>query len=250
MTIVYPEYVSSKIGRDGFFEVDLTSLFLDTLKPGMVVYDVGAHFGYFSLLAAELVGPGGKVFSFEPTDRTYQVLAENAARYPQVTSNRLAAFRNTGEISFWDQGLDGSSVNFVVNPAARVDPHHTRRGGLVTVAAVRLDEFAAQHGDPDFLKIDAEGAEGPILEGLIQTIERSHPAISLEVGDGISEKTGNKPCRENVQQLIDLGYEVFDYRSGRLRSHSVADSYGYDNLLFRHPHWKFASQPDSHRKAA
>ena len=100
------------------------------------------------------------------------------------------------------------------------------------------------------MKIDAEGAEGPILEGLAETIERSHPAISLEVGDVISEKTGNKPCRQNVEQLLDLGYSVFDYRTGRSQSHTVADSYGYDNLLFRHPEWRFASIGDSTRQAA
>ena len=108
----------------------------------------------------------------------------------------------------------------------------------------RLVAAGARHitfGDPDFLKIDAEGAEGPILEGMTELIQRSHPAISLEVGDGISEKTGNKPCRENVNWLLDLGYAVYDYRKCQASAHQVADSYTYDNLLFRHPEWRFAA---------
>lgn len=239
MTIVYPEYVSGKIGRTGYFEPDLTSMFVDVLHPGMVVYDVGSHFGYFSLLASELVGDSGKVFAFEPTANTYRVLSENAARRENIVCNNVAAFRESGEISFWDQGLNGSSINFIVNDQEQVDPDHTKSGQMITVPAVQLDEFASENGDPDFLKIDAEGAEGPILEGMTEVIARSHPAISLEMGDGISSKTGNKPCRENVEFLLDLGYTVYDYRSCRPEPHQVSDSYTYDNLLFRHADWNF-----------
>lgn len=239
MTIIYPEYVSGKIGQTGFFEPDLTSMFLDVLQPGMVVYDVGSHFGYFSLLASELVGETGKVFAFEPTANTYRVLCENASRRENIDCNNVAAFRESGEITFWDQGLNGSSVNFIVNDEETVDPSHTKQGEMITVPAVKLDEFAQEHADPDFLKIDAEGAEGPILEGMSEIIDRSHPAISLEVGDGISEKTGNKPCRENVEWLLDHGYTVYDYRSCKPQAHEVSQSYTYDNLLFRHAQWRF-----------
>ncbi len=242
MTIVYPEYVSSKIGRQGYFEADLTSMFIDVLRRGMVVYDVGSHFGYFSLLASELVGAQGRVFAFEPTATTYNVLTTNAARRDNITCQNVAAFRQSGQISFWDQGLDSSSVNFVVNDAKAVDPDHTKRGRMITVPAIKLDDFAAEHGDPDFLKIDAEGSEGPILEGMSQILQRSHPSISLEMGDGISQKTGNRPCRENVEYLLDHGYQVFDYRTCKAGEHTVAGEYTYDNLLFRHPAWKYTQQ--------
>ena len=56
MTIVYPEYVSAQIGRYGFFDLAFTETIIDLIRPGMVVYDVGAHFGYYSLLASQLVG--------------------------------------------------------------------------------------------------------------------------------------------------------------------------------------------------
>lgn len=239
MTIVYPEYVSSKIGQSGFFEADLTSMFIDVLRPGMVVYDVGSHFGYFSLLASALVGDAGDVFAFEPTSNTYSVLSSNAERRENISCHNVAAFRESGEISFWDQGLNGSSVNFIVNDQSSVDPAHIVSGRMIKVPAVKLDEFASDHRDPDFLKIDAEGAEGPILEGMAEIIQRSRPAISLEMGDGITQKTGNKPCRENVTFLQDLGYEVYDYRRCEMQRHDIAASYAYDNLLFKHPQWAF-----------
>lgn len=239
MTVVYPEYVSSRIARYGYFETDMTSMFIDVLQPGMRVYDVGSHFGYFSLLASEIVGESGHVFAFEPTTETFQVLKENAARTGNITCNNIAAFRETGEITFLDQGLDDSSLNFIVNDEAGIQAElRSDNANLIRVPAVRLDEFADQHGDPDFVKIDAEGAEGPILEGMSGIIERCHPGISLEMGDKVCQKTGSQPCRENIDFLMDRGYEVYDYRTCRQARHEIRSSYSYDNLFFRHPEWK------------
>ena len=243
MTVVYPEYVSSKIGRYGYFETDMTSMFIDVLRPGMRIYDVGSHYGYFSMLASELVGNTGHVFAFEPTAETFQVLQENAARRDNITCNNVAAFRETGEITFLDQGLHDSSLNYIVNDEAVGNAEHQQAdANLIRVRAVKLDEFADEHGDPDFVKIDAEGAEGPILEGMSQIIQRCHPGISLEMGDQVCAKTGSKPCRENVEFLLDHGYEVYDYHQCQAERHEVMSSYSYDNLFFRHPQWQAASQ--------
>ncbi|MGB7345659.1 MAG: FkbM family methyltransferase [Pirellulaceae bacterium] len=242
MTIVYPEYVSGLIGKHGYFEEDLTTVLLENIKPGMVVYDVGAHFGFYSLLASELVGDAGHVYSFEPTKRTYDVLAENAGRCDNITASNIAAFSETCEISFWDQGLSSSSLNFIVADESQVNPDYIKQGGKVTVPAVKLDEFAIDNRDPDFLKVDAEGAEGPILHGMQDIITRSFPAITLECGDDVNERTGNNPCRENVQFLLDHGYEAFDYRSGQEVRHELTERYGVANILFRHPQWRFVQQ--------
>ncbi len=172
MTIIYPEIVSSKIGRYSYFETDMTSMFIDVLRGGMTVYDVGSHFGYFSLLASEIVGDGGHVYAFEPTTETFNVLTENAARRKNITCNNLAAHRESGEICFQDQGLRESASNYVVKEAPS-DGEHT---ALKKVTAVKLDEFAAQNRYPDFVKIDAEGSEAEILEGMTEIIR----AVALE----------------------------------------------------------------------
>ena len=241
MTIVYPEYVSSKIGRYGYFETDMTSMLIDVLRPGMVVYDVGSHFGYFSMLASELVGRQGRVFALEPTAHTFGVLEENAARRQNISCHNVAAFRESGEITFRDQGLHDSSLNFIVSGDHPVDANDSR-GRVIQVPAVKLDDFARQHVDPDFVKIDAEGAEGPILEGMSDIIQRKHPTISLEMGDQVCQRTGNQPCRENIQFLQDHGYEVFDYRNCQAARHQPMSIYNYDNLCFRHPQWRCESR--------
>ena len=70
ITIVYPEYVSGFLGKYGYFERDLTAAVVDLVEPGDTFYDVGAHFGFYSVLAADLVGSSGAVHSFEPTPQT------------------------------------------------------------------------------------------------------------------------------------------------------------------------------------
>lgn len=239
MTIVFPEYVSSRIARFGYFEDDLTAMFLDVLRPGMCVYDVGSHFGFFSLLASEIVGPTGHVLAMEPTPTTFALLSENAARRDNISCHNLAAFSQSGEITFLQQDVRDSSLNYIVHDDAAVD----LSGGQVTkVAAVAIDEFVHDHPEPDFLKIDAEGAEGPILEGMTELIMRSRPGISLEVGDQVNEKTGNRPCFENVEFLLDHGYEAFEYELGRPVKHDLESRYKYQNLFFRHPEWRFERQ--------
>ena len=78
MTVVYPEIASLGISRYGFFAEGLTRLLLSHLKPGMAFLDVGAQLGYFTMLAAWLVGETGQVHSFEPTPSTFELLNLNA----------------------------------------------------------------------------------------------------------------------------------------------------------------------------
>src|SRR5262249_43905938 len=74
MLVVLPELVSLTICRYGYFEEELTHIFLEVLRPGMTFFDVGGHFGFFSMLALRLVGPQGCVVAFEPTHSTREVL--------------------------------------------------------------------------------------------------------------------------------------------------------------------------------
>lgn len=234
MSVVFPEFVSGRLGKFGYFEDDVTSMFIDCVEPGMTFYDVGSHYGYFSLLASSLVGPNGHVFAFEPTATTYEVLTENAARCDNITCCKVAAYRTSGPLAFIEQGVGRSSLNFVIGEAYQADPTDDA-ARKTTVPAVKLDDFAQQHGAPDFLKIDTEGAEIPVLEGMTETLDRHHPTIVLEMGDHVCSSTGNGLSRRNVDFLLEHGYEVFEYRNRERHPHVPRDSYSYTNLLFRHP---------------
>ncbi len=93
MTVVLPEVISEQIYSYGFFDEIVTGVALRAVREGDVVIDVGAHFGYFTLLFAHLVGESGRVVSFEPTPSTFSVLRKNTVALKNVTSLNMAAGR-------------------------------------------------------------------------------------------------------------------------------------------------------------
>jgi FkbM family methyltransferase len=150
-------------------EPDLASAFLAAARAARTVVDVGANFGFYSLLAAK-VNPAARVVAIEPNPQTAAILAETIARNAaQIELHELALSDRAGvaELSLAG-GL--SSLDQArwppATPTARVE---TRR----------FDDVVA--GPVDVVKIDAEGAEGAILEGMQRTLERDRPSVFCEV---------------------------------------------------------------------
>ena len=83
MLVVIPEVVSSDIYRFGFIEPNVARSIIKFVSKNDVVIDVGAHFGFFTILMAELVGSKGKVHSFEPIPSTFNVLKKNTDSFPK-----------------------------------------------------------------------------------------------------------------------------------------------------------------------
>ncbi|MFK7789307.1 MAG: FkbM family methyltransferase [Phycisphaeraceae bacterium] len=230
MTILHPEHVSGKIAKRGYFEQGLTRILIERLKPGEVFYDIGAHYGYFSLLAATITGSEGHVYSFEPTPETFARLTKNLATIDHATPVNLAVYSETMELVFCEMGSRDSSLNHV-RAGGPSDEHSDE----IRVPAVSMDDFVKDNRPPDLIKVDAEGAEFAILQGMTGLLETGKPRITLEVGDYITQQTGNPPSREGVDFLLERGYDVFECIDGEIKPHTPIDEYGYDNLLFVHP---------------
>ena len=222
-----PDLVGVKLYQYGFFEEGLTRAIIEKLRPGDSFLDIGAHIGYYTVLASLLVGSEGHVVSFEPTPRTRTELSANTERLTNVQIVPMAAWDATERLTLQDFGWRQSSFNSVV--AARVDGN--RRSESIEVEAVAVDDWLAAHGIvPAFIKIDAELAEERVLRGLRRTIERHHPILSLEIGD--YNLPGVPSSAELIRSIVDLGYDAFEYRDGTFIEHRLADRYSYDNLIF------------------
>lgn len=233
MHIVIPDLVSLTVYRYGYFEEEMTRILLEVLRPGMTFFDVGSHFGFFSLLALRLVGPAGRVVAFEPTPSTREVLESNVGGRPNALIVPKAAYKERTTLHFHDFGLACSAFNSIYS--GKLAEQHRRRapGATIDVAAISLDTFVAETGIlPDFLKIDTEGAELDVLagmEGLLAGARR--PMLTLEVGDVGGPDI--RPSREVVSAILSKGYAGFELCNGRLIEHDVRDRYKYANLLFR-----------------
>lgn len=161
---------------DGFWEVWLTQFLASRVKPGMNVIDVGANFGYYTLLFGDAVGATGRVVAVEPNPETAELLRETVLLNGHVGRTRIihqALSDSTG--TAWLFSPDGEPKN-----AALV--HHPNSPGGMTfeISTVALDDVVLDGPRVDLVKIDAEGAEISIVQGMRRLIERDRPMIVLE----------------------------------------------------------------------
>lgn len=142
------------------------------LRPGAVFVDVGANQGDFALLAATLVGPGGRVVAFEPD------MDNAAAIRANLSLNAL------GNVELREAALSDAAGPATLHRSPVSGWHSLRPGlpdrdlGRVTVAVERLDDLALPR--LDLLKIDVEGAEAEVIAGARTTLLRHRPVVLLD----------------------------------------------------------------------
>jgi FkbM family methyltransferase len=169
---------SMHVMLDGYWEIWLTQVLARLILPNMVVIDVGANFGYYTLLAAHCVWPNGKVIAVEPNPPVAAVLEKTIALngFQNIVSlERVAA----GSV---DEGVchlfvpDNEPKNATIVGEGAVYP-----GGQTVVVALRtIDSLCRNLNQVDLVKIDAEGAEIDVIDGMAETIARFKPIIALE----------------------------------------------------------------------
>jgi FkbM family methyltransferase len=165
---------------DGFWEMGLTMHIARHVRPGMVAIDIGANFGYFTILLAALVGSGGQVHAVEPAPNAAAMLRRslelNGFQF-RTSVIEAAAGADEGATSLlYVPDREPKNAQIVASPGA-VD---VAGGRLHQVAQRRIDALAQQLGRVDFVKIDAEGAEEQIIDGMIAILRRDKPHLVLE----------------------------------------------------------------------
>jgi FkbM family methyltransferase len=172
----------SHVLLDGYWEAWLTVFFARQVRPGMRVVDVGANFGYYTLLFGALVGPAGHVFAVEPNPVVLPKLRRS------VELNGLAG--RTTIIAAAAGAEDGEATLFVPHGepknstiVATADGIAREAGTIHKVPRIKLDQVAAA-ARIDLIKIDAEGAEQDILAGMESILRRDKPCLLLEFNAG------------------------------------------------------------------
>lgn len=185
---------------DGYWESWITLAMLRVLKPGMVAVDVGANYGYYTILMGRCVGPTGKVVSFEPNPHLAGLMRKSL----WISGIRLidevheeAAYSTTGEqVRFFIP--DERPMN------ARVVDEAPYAGTMIDVPTVRLDDVLPER--VDFIKIDAEGGEREIWRGMARTIE-NNPQLQVFL-EFNPKRTSNYDPLEFLSTISDDGFEL------------------------------------------
>lgn len=237
MNALLPEGLSLNVVLFGYTERDLSSALVSLLKNGMTFIDVGAHYGYFTMLASSLVGAEGGVYSFEPTPSSFGMLLRNIQNRKNVHPNKAACFSRSGKMALQDFGTRYSAYNTLAESRLGIVP----TGKKTEVTAIRLDDYVAkQKIKPDFVKIDAETSEFEVLKGMERVISTFHPVISVEVGDYVK---GAPRSSEVLEFLLKKGYVAYEHKDGKWNRHSVRKTYTFGTIILS-PNWPEPSQKD------
>ena len=187
----------------GGWETYELRLFRNSIRPGMTVVDVGAHVGLYSLAAASALGGSGKVVAFEPEPSNYQLLIRNieANGFSNVVPVREAVSDKRGTLDFY--------VDRMHSTLHSLRPLTEGQASSTTVDVTSLDEFFGEER-VDLIKMDIEGAEGGVLEGMAGVIERNQKLkLFTEFNPTFLRAAGTDPVAF-VNKLLVYGFSIHE----------------------------------------
>lgn len=190
----------------GTYEPNVQDAIMEDLHAGDVFYDIGANIGIFSLVAARRVGPSGRVHAFEPVKRNILALRHAIGR------NQF----NNIELS----GVAVSSCSGVtrLNVARHIGGATLHGYGVppdlshqVPVTTIAIDDKIASCSwrPPTLVKIDVEGAELAVLQGMAATMTQHRPHLLIEIDDATAAGLAGKMAEVRAF-VLDRGYAVSD----------------------------------------
>ena len=177
--------------------------FLSACREGMVLFDIGAHFGLFPLAALHATGGRARAIAVDPSAAALTVFDANmrlANAGSRVARFQAAIADRDGVMPLLSGGA-GSWQMMVTPDAPRAD--------AVDVAVMTLATLVERTGlVPTHVKIDVEGEEDAVLRGGDAILRRNRPIVFLELHGGILRRRGRAP-RAVLERLYDAGYRSF-----------------------------------------
>ncbi len=193
--------ISKTLAVYGVHEKLETELMGERLRPGMSVMDVGANIGYYALLEASLVGPGGNVYALEPFPRNFDLLTRNVRLNrceDRIHLFRLAAGDAGGRARMYLGPSDNMHCLMEYDRPDTFNEH-------IEVETMTVDRFLEGRRPIDFLRMDLEGYECQVLDGMHETLRTVRPDLLFEVHP-VGDVDPDPRYTPYLERLLDLGY--------------------------------------------
>ena len=218
-------------GKSHSSEIRLAKFLINNLENSDHFLDIGAHFGYFTLIASVLVGEKGRVIAFEPSIKNFDLLKQNIGNSKNIQVEKTAVSNSIRDIDFYEFPNLYSEFNTL--DITQFENENWYRNSIptkITVSATTLDNIIKDNLlNPRIVKIDVEGAEFDVLSGGIQFFTNSSPLIVMEY---LEPKRKNASHIKALELLISLQYEVFIIDGqGLLKPISAIHQYLEENRL-------------------
>ncbi len=205
----------------GALEPGLICAFREAIQTGMVVVDIGANIGMYTLYAARRTGRTGKVISFEPAPRPFTILKDNV----QVNGFLETGIVDFRQVAVSDHGGTGQLTVYPDNSGHSTLFDGSPSGQKIQVVTQRLDDALADQPKIDVIKVDAEGAEPFILRGMQEVLRRNpHVRLFIEFAPQLLQRAGVDPA-SFLDELaaMSLQIQLVDDSTGELRDISRID---------------------------
>ncbi len=238
------DQIAREVCLTGCYEPPVTRLLQRRLRPGGVMVDVGANWGYFSLLAAPAVGASGHVIALEPDPRQFARLESNLRlnAFQQVTAIPAGAGAQHGSAiltGYSDRSanrgvsrIEATAATLAAMPADDTEPRFQ-------IECVPVDSLVTHFARVDVVKIDVEGAELDVLHGMRHGLAVGrYRALVLELHPSLLRERGISPdaC---LRPLLDSGYRgwMID-QSRRTYGRAIDPQVPSSELLLPLEHWQ------------
>lgn len=196
--------LSKELLSYGIHEPILSMLMLNEIKPGDVVVEIGANIGYYVLIECSLIKGSGKIIAVEPDPRSRKLLKMNVvgngyAKYVEFVPYAIAAKRGTAKMLM----SNAFNVSRVIYPGSGKVVNADGEGKFVK--AVPLDELVLDESRIDVIRMDVEGYEFFIIDGMIGTLTKFRPRLLVIELHPI---TNCHLMLSFFEKLNELGYEI------------------------------------------
>lgn len=205
-------------------EIEHKIILNKVLQPGMTVLDIGANIGYYAIMEAKVVGVTGKVIAIEPSPKNIHLLKRNLSlnQCHHVKVMPGAVSDRGGQREFYLSSA--SNLHTFHNQGSAI---HQLTGETIIVTTYSVMEVMADHGKPDLIRMDVEGHEVEIINGLLSAIQHHawSPMILFETH--ITRYSKDHDMAATLRRLFDLGYYVMYLASNAESGSARIEARGY-----------------------
>jgi FkbM family methyltransferase len=209
----------------GTRELDHKAMLEQVLKPGMTVFDIGANIGYYVMMELGLIGAAGRMVAIEPSPANVALLRRN-----------LALNGAEGRVTLVEGAVSNRAEErrFFLSEQSNLNTFHTDgaaglhlSGESISVRTFTVPQLAEQHGGPDLIRMDVEGHEVEVIEGLLPAVEAGSMAPMIIFETHRSRYSAAHDMAAALRSLFACGYRVPLVASSSAAGTALVEARGY-----------------------
>jgi len=220
--------------------------FFETIDfEGKTIYDVGAYIGLLTMFFAKKVGTRGKVVAFEPNPESFSKLLINTAKYPNVTPFNLGLGNKREKLTLVASAYSRATGTVQSSVKREITRQPYKEW------SIRIEPLDNLNGlpPPDFVKIDVEGSEYAVLEGMKNTIISHKPTMCIEI-NGVTYAMKRRNVLRILTFLSHFDYKLFHVETHQRISPSYVPLTGHVLAFFQDLHEESSSDDVHHAESA